>query len=159
MTEREQPDVYRWVHTCNVTACRNAVTLQVTDTIRIYKLNFHPVPHGVNVSCERYKVRFRVCYWSPSDIFAASSGFVHLYTLCFKEKDKRAAGVTNATVHKQESVQRFKFAGRLEFSVSGFLHSSTGLFISFPSSSHASCFQILLKCIWCSGSQIIYFLL
>jgi len=38
----------RWVHTCNVTAYRNAVSLQVTDTIRSYALNFHPVPHGVN---------------------------------------------------------------------------------------------------------------
>ena len=34
-------------------------------------------------------------------------------------------------------------------------HSSMGLFISFPSSSPASCFLILLKCI---GSQIISFL-
>ena len=43
----------RQVHTCNVTAYRNAVTLQVTDTIRSYELNFHSVPHGVTVSCER----------------------------------------------------------------------------------------------------------
>jgi hypothetical protein len=42
----------KWVHTCNVTAYQNAVTLQVTDTIRNYDLNFHPVPHGVTVSCE-----------------------------------------------------------------------------------------------------------
>jgi hypothetical protein len=53
-----------WVHTCNVTAYRNAVTLQVTDTIRSYDLNFHPVPHGVTVSCERYTVAFLVCYGS-----------------------------------------------------------------------------------------------
>jgi hypothetical protein len=51
----------RWVHTCNVTAHRNAVTLQVTDTIRSYDLNFHPVPHGVTVSCERYSMGFPVC--------------------------------------------------------------------------------------------------
>ena len=44
----------RWVHTCNVTAYRNAVTLQETDKIRSYELKFHPVPHGVTVSCERY---------------------------------------------------------------------------------------------------------
>jgi len=37
-------------------------------------------------------------------------------------------------------------------------HSSTGLFISFPSSSYASCFLILLKCIGCFGSKLIYFL-
>jgi hypothetical protein len=44
---------------CNVTAYRNAVTLQVTDTIRSYNLNFHPVPHDVTVSCERYTVGFQ----------------------------------------------------------------------------------------------------
>jgi hypothetical protein len=54
----------RWVHTCNYTAYRNAVTLQVTDTVRSYDLNFHPVPHGVTVSCERYTVGFPVCYGS-----------------------------------------------------------------------------------------------
>ena len=48
----------RWVYTCNVTAYRTTVTLQVTDTIRSYKLNFHPVPHGVTVSCERYRSQF-----------------------------------------------------------------------------------------------------
>jgi hypothetical protein len=49
---------------CNVTAYRNAVPLQLTDTIRSYDLNFHPVPHAVTVSCERYTVGFPVCYWS-----------------------------------------------------------------------------------------------
>jgi hypothetical protein len=49
----------RWVHTCNVTAYRNAVTLQVNDTIQSYDLNFHPVPHGVTVSCERYTMGFQ----------------------------------------------------------------------------------------------------
>jgi len=103
---------------CNVTAYRNAVTLQVTNTIRSYELYFHPVPHGVTVSCERYTVGFPVCYGSPSDVFAVSSGLVHLYTLRFKEKvKKRAAVVAEATVQKQGSVRRFKFAGRLEFSV------------------------------------------
>jgi hypothetical protein len=84
----------RWVHTCNVTAYRNAVTLQLTDTIRNYGLNFHPVPHGVTVSCERYTLGFPVCYGSPSDVFAASSGFIHLYALSYKEKEKRGAVVT-----------------------------------------------------------------
>jgi hypothetical protein len=69
----------RSVHTGNVTTYRSAATLQVTDTIRSYGLNFHPVPQGVTVSCERYTVGFKVCYGSPSDVFAASSGFVHLY--------------------------------------------------------------------------------
>jgi hypothetical protein len=50
--------------TCNVAAYRNAVTLQVTDTIRSYDLNFHPVPQGVTVSCERYSVGFPVCHGS-----------------------------------------------------------------------------------------------
>jgi hypothetical protein len=74
----------------------------------------------VTVSCERYTRRFPVCYGSLSAVFAASSGFVHLYkyTLDIKEKEKRVVVVVaNATVHKQGSVQRFKFAGRLEFSV------------------------------------------
>jgi hypothetical protein len=38
------------------------VTLQVTDTIRSYDLNFHPSPHDVTVSCERYTMGFTVCY-------------------------------------------------------------------------------------------------
>jgi hypothetical protein len=53
---------------------------------------------------------------SLSDVIAASGSFVLLYTLRFKEKEKRMAVVANATLHKQGSVQRFKFAGRLEFS-------------------------------------------
>jgi len=80
--------VIRWVHKCKVTAFRNAVTLQVTDTLRRYELNFNSVPHGVTISCEPYTVGFPVCYWSPSDVFAASSGFVHLYILRFKEREK-----------------------------------------------------------------------
>jgi hypothetical protein len=80
-------------------------------------MNFHPVPHGVTVSWERYPRRFPVCYGSPSNVFAASSGFIRLYTLHIKEIEKRAAVVAKAIVHKQGSVQRFKFAGGLEFSV------------------------------------------
>jgi hypothetical protein len=53
-----------WVHTYTVTAYRNALTLQVTDTIPSYDLNFHPVPHSVTVSCERYTMGFPVCYES-----------------------------------------------------------------------------------------------
>jgi len=68
------------------TAYCNAVMLQVTDAIRSYELNFHPAPHDITVSCERYTLGFPVCYGSPSDVFAASSGFVHLYTLSFKEE-------------------------------------------------------------------------
>jgi hypothetical protein len=33
-----------------------------------------------------------VCGVSPSAVSAASSGFVHLYTLGFKEKEKRGDG-------------------------------------------------------------------
>jgi hypothetical protein len=75
------------------------------------------MPHDVTVSCERYIRRFLVYYGSPYDVFAASSGFVNLYTLRSKEKEKREAMVLKATVHKQGSVQRFKFTGRLEFSL------------------------------------------
>jgi hypothetical protein len=75
------------------------------------------VPYGVTVSFERYIRRFLVCFGSPSDVFAASSGFVHLHTLSFEEKEKRVALVANATLYRQGSVERFKFAGRLEFSV------------------------------------------
>jgi hypothetical protein len=89
----------------------------MTDTIQIYELNFHPVPRGLTVSCGRYTLGFPVCYGSPSDVFAASSGFLHLYTLKKKKKEKRAAMVAKATVHERGSVQLFKFAARLEFSV------------------------------------------
>jgi len=91
------PSLLRLVHTCNVTTYRNAVRLQVTDTIRSYELNFHPVPHGVRVSCERYTLGFPICYGSPSDVFAFSSGFVHLYTLHFKEE--RAVVSVTLPVH------------------------------------------------------------
>ena len=62
-------------------------------------------------------MEFSVCYVSQDDVFEASSGIVHLYTLRFEEKEKRASVVASATVHKQGSVQRFKFVGRLEFPV------------------------------------------
>jgi hypothetical protein len=78
----------------------------VTDTIRNYKMKFLPVPHGLKVFCECCALGFPVCYGSPSDVFAAVSGFVHLYTLCFKEKEKRAAVVAKATLLKQGSVER-----------------------------------------------------
>ena len=86
------------------------------DNIQSYDLNFHPIPHGVG-TCEHYTMGFPVCYCSPSDIFAASSGFVQLHALRFKEKEKRVAMVAEATVHKKGNVLQFKFAGRLEFSV------------------------------------------
>jgi hypothetical protein len=78
----------RSLHTCNVIAYRKAVTLQVTDTVRSYEMNFHPVPHDVTVACERYTVGFPVCCGSPSDVFAASSGFLHLYTLRLKKRER-----------------------------------------------------------------------
>jgi hypothetical protein len=108
--------------------------------MRSYELNFHPVPHGLTVFCERYTLLFLVCYEIPSDVFAASSGFVHLYTLRFKEKEKRVAVVTKATVHTQRSVQRFKFAGRLEFLV------GSGLYKNFTRMSHSE-FEFLINLI------------
>jgi hypothetical protein len=53
----------RWVHTCNVTPYRNSVTWQVTDTIRSYDPNFHPVPHNVTASCERYTIQEPEVSW------------------------------------------------------------------------------------------------
>jgi len=102
--------VLRCVHAHYVTACRNAVTL-----IRSYKLNPNPEHHDVTLG-------FPVCYGSPSDVFAASSGFVHFgyvysYTVRFEGKEKLAAVVANATVRKHGSGQWFKFVGRLEFAV------------------------------------------
>jgi len=41
-------------------SAHDAVTLQMTNTIRRYELNFHPVPLGVRVSCERYTMGFPV---------------------------------------------------------------------------------------------------
>jgi hypothetical protein len=43
-------------------------------------------------------VGFPVRYGSPSDVFAASSGFVRLHTLRSKEKEKKAAVVAKATI-------------------------------------------------------------
>jgi hypothetical protein len=54
----------RWVHTCNVTMCHNGIKFLVTNTIQSYDLNFHPMPHGVTVSCKCYTMRFPVCYGS-----------------------------------------------------------------------------------------------
>jgi hypothetical protein len=59
---------------------------------------------------------FPVRYGSPKDVFAASSSFVHLRTLRIKEEKKKVAVVANAIVHKQGSLQRFKFVKRLDFS-------------------------------------------
>jgi hypothetical protein len=47
-------------------------------------------------------------------VFAASSGFVHLCTLCFKEKEKSGGGgKRNCT--QQGSVQRFELLADLNF--------------------------------------------
>jgi hypothetical protein len=73
------------------------------------------MPHGLTLSCNRYTRQFSVCYRCQNDVvIAASSGVTHLYTLRFKEKDKKSSGGGKG---KQGSVQRFTFAGRLEFSV------------------------------------------
>jgi hypothetical protein len=55
-------------------------------------------------------------YGSPRDVFAASSSFIHLHTLRIEEKKETVAVVANAIVHKQGSLQWFKFIKRLEFS-------------------------------------------
>jgi hypothetical protein len=46
---------------CSCTAYRKTVILQVTDTVPSYDLN---LPHAVTVSCDRYTIRFPVCYGS-----------------------------------------------------------------------------------------------
>jgi hypothetical protein len=74
------------------------------------------MPYGVTVPCEHYIRQSPICYGSPNDVFAASSGFIRLYTLCFKGKEKREAVVAKATVHKQGIVQQLTFVGRLAFS-------------------------------------------
>ena len=52
----------------------------MTDTVRSYGLNFHPVPHGVTVSCERYTVGFPVSYGSPSDVFVlAAASYIYIH--------------------------------------------------------------------------------
>ena len=61
----------RWVHTCNVTACRNVASYWHDTGLR--------AEHSSRASrrdstCERYRLGFPVCYGSPSDVFAASSG-------------------------------------------------------------------------------------
>jgi hypothetical protein len=50
-------------------------------------------------------------------LLLAAASYIFIYTLRFKEKEKRAAVMAKATLHKQGSVKRFKFAGGLEFSV------------------------------------------
>jgi hypothetical protein len=47
----------------------------------------------------------------------AAASYIYIYILRFKEKEKRAVVVAKATRHKEGSVQRFKFNGRLELSV------------------------------------------
>jgi hypothetical protein len=57
--------IYRWVHMCNVTVYHNTIMLQLTDTKQSYDLNFHSVPHGVTVPCERYTLGFPSLLWEP----------------------------------------------------------------------------------------------
>jgi hypothetical protein len=74
------------------------------------------MPHSVTVTSKHYTMGFLVCYGSLKDVFAASSTFVHLYTLCFKEKEKTPAVVTNNTTQAGTWLW-FQFIGRLEFSL------------------------------------------
>jgi hypothetical protein len=83
------------------------------------------VSHGVTVSCERYTMGFPVCCGIPSDVFASSSGFVHLYTLRFKEKEKSSAVVAKATVHKKRVYSGSSLLAELNF------HAVSGLYKNF----------------------------
>ena len=75
----------RWVHTCNVTAYRNVVTLQVTDSTEL-RAELSSRASRRNSILRALHTGVPSLYGSPSDVFAASSGFVHLYTLRFKEE-------------------------------------------------------------------------
>jgi hypothetical protein len=87
----------------------------VTDTIRSYELNFLPVLHGVYpASVTHWGSQFVTGARAMSLQLAAAS---YIYIRVHYALKKRAAVVAKATVHKQGSVQRFKFVGRLEFSV------------------------------------------
>jgi len=58
----------------------------------------NPVPHGVAVSCERYTWGSQFVTGSPSDVFVASSGFVHLYIYyALKKKSGGGGGKGNCT--------------------------------------------------------------
>jgi hypothetical protein len=46
----------------------------------------------------------------------AAASYIYI-NYALKQKEKRAAVMAKTTLHKQGSVQRFKFAGRLEFPV------------------------------------------
>ena len=46
----------------------------------------------------------------------AAASYIYIHD-ALKKKRKERSVVAEATVHKQGSVQRFKFAGRLEFAV------------------------------------------
>jgi hypothetical protein len=78
-----------------------------------------PVTEHRNIPCltaNSILQAFPVRYGSPRDVSAASSSFVHLHTLRIEEKKETVVMVTNTIVHKQESLQRFKFIKRHEFS-------------------------------------------
>jgi hypothetical protein len=65
-----------------------------------------------NISClmaNSILQAFPVRYGSPSDVFAASSSIVHLHTWRIEEKKEAAAVVADAIVHKQGSLQWFRF--------------------------------------------------
>jgi len=87
----------------------------VTDKIRGYELHYLPVPHGVTVTCERYTHRGPSLLRESSDVFAASTGFVHLYTLHFKQKRKSAAVLAKATVHQQGMYSRSSWLADFSF--------------------------------------------
>jgi hypothetical protein len=76
-----------------VTIRGNVISVHRQHNIKIKLKKIIPAPKG-------YTLGFPGCYGSTSDVFKASSGFVHFYTLRFKETEKRAAVVAKATVHK-----------------------------------------------------------
>jgi hypothetical protein len=63
-----------------------------------------------------------VSYGSPSDVFAVSSGCVHLYTLRFEEKEKRAAVVAKELHTSREVYSGSSLLADLNFQSVGVLY-------------------------------------
>jgi hypothetical protein len=114
--------------------------LQWSDTIRNYELNFHPVPHGV-VTCERYTTGFPVCYGSQNDVFAASSGFVHLYTFYALKKKRKERWWWQTQLYTSREV----YSGSSVLADLNF-QSVCGLYINFPRTSPSE-FEFLINLI------------
>jgi hypothetical protein len=90
---------------------------------------------------------------------ACSHNLIKFNNLIYFNKFNSAANFTPpSTFDYEENDRVIADSWTVEYSIL-LLHSSTGLFISFPSSSHASCPFILLECNVCFESHIVSCLL